>query len=51
MDSIPGLGLRVGKQQERLGIDDAELGEFAVSLLHKTDNNLLEQESNSGFLV
>ena len=33
MNLIPGLSLRATKESEILGIDDAELGEFAVSCL------------------
>ena len=31
MNLIPGLGLRASEEAEVLGIDDAEIGEFAVS--------------------
>jgi Amt family ammonium transporter len=31
MNLIPGLSLRASEDAEILGIDDAELGEFAVS--------------------
>ena len=31
MNLIPGLSLRASEQAEIMGIDDAELGEFAVS--------------------
>lgn len=34
MNLIPGLSLRASEQAEIMGIDDAELGEFAVSLPH-----------------
>lgn len=33
MNLIPGLSLRTSEEAEILGIDDAELGEFAVSFL------------------
>jgi hypothetical protein len=33
MNLIPGLGLRADEESEILGIDDAEIGEFAVSLV------------------
>ena len=47
MNLIPGLSLRASEQAEVMGIDDAELGEFAVSLLFQTNiNKLLEQEPN-----
>ena len=46
MNLIPGLSLRASEQAEVMGIDDAELGEFAVSLLHKKN---IEQGSNFGF--
>lgn len=32
MNLIPGLSLRASEEAEVLGIDDAELGEFAVSI-------------------
>lgn len=31
MNLIPGLSLRASEEDEILGIDDAEIGEFAVS--------------------
>lgn len=31
MNLIPGLGLRASEEAEVLGMDDAEIGEFAVS--------------------
>jgi len=31
MNLIPGLSLRASEQAEVLGMDDAEIGEFAVS--------------------
>ena len=34
MNAIPFLSLRVSEKAEIIGIDDAELGEFAVSLLY-----------------
>ena len=34
MNLIPGLGLRTSEEAEVLGMDDAEIGEFAVSLYH-----------------
>jgi len=34
MNLIPGLSLRASEQAEVLGMDDAEIGEFAVSPLH-----------------
>lgn len=34
MNLIPGLSLRASEEAEVLGIDDAELGEFAVCCLH-----------------
>ena len=46
MNLIPGLSLRASEQAEVMGIDDAELGEFAVSLLLKTIIKLLQQEPN-----
>ena len=33
MNLIPGLGLRASEEAEVLGMDDAEIGEFAVSAL------------------
>lgn len=32
MNLIPGLGLRASEEAEVLGMDDAEIGEFAVSI-------------------
>lgn len=32
MNMIPGLSLRASEEAEILGIDDAELGEFAVRI-------------------
>lgn len=46
MNLIPGLSLRASEEAEVLGIDDAELGEFAVSCMfgappiHDTDKLL-----------
>ena len=33
MNLIPGLKLRADEESEVLGMDDAEIGEFAVSVL------------------
>ena len=33
MNLLPGLKLRADEESEVLGMDDAEIGEFAVSLL------------------
>lgn len=32
MNLVPGLSLRAPEEDEIMGIDDAEIGEFAVSL-------------------
>lgn len=42
MNLIPGLSLRAPEEDEILGIDDAEIGEFAVSSTskHSTYNSL-----------
>lgn len=33
MNLIPGLSLRAPEEDEIMGIDDAEIGEFAVSII------------------
>lgn len=35
MNFIPGLSLRCSEEDEIMGIDDAEIGEFAVCSLYK----------------
>lgn len=38
MNMIPGLSLRVAAEEEELGIDDAQLGEFAYDYVEITRN-------------
>ena len=38
---IPGCGLRASEEAEVLGMDEAEIGEFAVSFLIIEGNNLI----------
>lgn len=38
MNLVPGLSLRVTAEEEELGIDDAELGEFAYDYVELTRN-------------
>ena len=43
MNLIPGLSLRVNSEDEELGLDDAQLGEFAydyVELRRHTDDSI-----------
>jgi Amt family ammonium transporter len=42
INMIPGLSLRVPEEDEVLGIDDAEIGEFAV----RTPRNLSPRSTN-----
>lgn len=44
MNLIPGLSLRAPEEDEIMGIDDAEIGEFAVSsacLFNQSSSNII----------
>ncbi len=49
MNLIPGLSLRVSEEAEIVGIDDAEIGEFAydyVELTREVLNDVSDADSN-----
>jgi len=48
MNLIPGLRLRVGEEAEILGIDDAEIGEFAYDYVELTREVLADVENETG---
>ncbi|PKS06390.1 hypothetical protein jhhlp_007138 [Lomentospora prolificans] len=48
MNLIPGLRLRAGEEAEILGIDDAEIGEFAYDYVELTREVLVDVENEAG---
>lgn len=51
MNLVPGLSLRASEEEEALGMDDAQLGEFAydyVELRREFGDVILGEESGSG---
>ena len=49
MNLIPGLSLRATEEEEALGMDDAQLGEFAydyVELRRETSDVIIGEESD-----
>jgi Amt family ammonium transporter len=49
MNLVPGLSLRMTEEEEALGTDDAELGEFAydyVELRRETSDMIVGEEDN-----
>jgi ammonium transporter, Amt family len=49
MNLVPGLSLRATEEEEALGMDDAQLGEFAydyVELRRETSNVIIGEETD-----
>lgn len=51
MNLVPGLSLRANQEEEALGLDDAQLGEFAydyVELRRETSDFIMGEDNSSG---